>query len=193
MRKECGLAHFLALFLESAETPLLVQIFFCRLGSEARQEIHNPKPQKCPKVVRRGCKGVLDPRSKGLPRVFCTTQTLFGTTATLFCTSARGLWHPWPKDLLRPLLTTFGNFQFSGPLPGPLGRKIWMRMQSPHLERLQVRLQKKVGPIEQYFWRGLKTQRGEKINQLFSDESFLKNPMPSNPESLPNRFRKRLK
>ena len=148
-----------------------------------------PKPQKCPRWLGEGAKGVLDPRSKGLPRVFCTTKTLFCTGATLFRTSARGLWRPWPKRpfapspnlqgeiiypppfphfrpegnfqgrgvgvyILRPhaarifyappfstpptprrvfsevggykiwpLLTTFGNFLFSGPLPGPLGRK----------------------------------------------------------------------
>ena len=35
--------HFSALFLEPAETQLFVQInVFCRLASEARQEIHNP-------------------------------------------------------------------------------------------------------------------------------------------------------
>ena len=34
---------------------------------------------------------LLGPGSKGLPRVFCTTQTLFCTGATPFRTSARGL------------------------------------------------------------------------------------------------------
>ena len=29
-----------------------------------------------------------------------------------------------PKHLLHPLLTTFGKFPFSGPLPEPWGRKI---------------------------------------------------------------------
>ena len=62
----------------------------------------------------------MDPGSKGLPRVFCTTQTLFTTP---FCTSTRGLWRPWSETLLHPLVTTFGKFPFSGPLPGPWGRK----------------------------------------------------------------------
>ena len=46
-----------------------------------------PKRQKCPKWLGEGAKGALDPGSKGLPRVCCTTQTLFCTGATLFCTS----------------------------------------------------------------------------------------------------------
>ena len=38
-----------------------------------------------------------------------------------------------PKDLLHPLLTTFGNFPFLGPLPGSLGRnrKCWPVMPAP--------------------------------------------------------------
>ena len=42
LRKKCGFLHVLAFFLASAETPPFVQInVFCRLGSEARQEIRN--------------------------------------------------------------------------------------------------------------------------------------------------------
>ena len=41
MHEKCGSPHFSALFLESAETPLFVQInVFCRLAAEAQQEIH---------------------------------------------------------------------------------------------------------------------------------------------------------
>ena len=74
-----------------------------------------PKPQKCPKWLGEGAKGVSDPGSKGLPRVFCSTETLFCTGATLFCTSARGLWRPGPEDLLHPLLTTLGTLEVLGP------------------------------------------------------------------------------
>ena len=74
-----------------------------------------PKPRKCRKWLGEGPKGLSDPGSKGLPRVFCTTQTLFCTGATLFCTSARGLCSLGPKDLLHPLLTTFGTFEVSDP------------------------------------------------------------------------------
>ena len=69
---------------------------------------------KVPKWLGEGAKvflTLLGPGSKGLPRVFCTTQTLFCTGATPFRTSARGL-------LLAALLTTFGNFHFSGNFPG---------------------------------------------------------------------------
>ena len=44
-----------------------------------------------------------------------TTKTRF-CTATLFCTSARRLWRPWPKRPFAPsLLTTLGTFEVSGP------------------------------------------------------------------------------
>ena len=45
MQKARFFSHFLAIFLGSTETPLFVQInvFFFRLGSEARQEIHKVK------------------------------------------------------------------------------------------------------------------------------------------------------
>ena len=69
-----------------------------------------PKPQKGPKWLAQGAKRVLGPGSKGLPRVFCTTETLFCTGATLFCTSARGLWHPWPKRPCAPSPNHFGHF-----------------------------------------------------------------------------------
>ena len=44
-----------------------------------------------------GAKGLLDPGSKGLPRVSCTFRNLFCTGATLFCTSARGFSLPGSK------------------------------------------------------------------------------------------------
>ena len=60
---------------------------------------------------------LLGPGSKGLPRLFCTTLTLFCTSATPFRTSARGLLLAGSK---RPFaLSTFGNFHFSGNIPGP--------------------------------------------------------------------------
>ena len=90
-----------------------------------------PTPQKCPKWLGEGAKGVLDPRSEGLPRVFCTTKTLFCTGATFFCTSARGLWRPWPKGPFAPSPNHFWEFPFSGPLPGPLGRNIWEHFAEP--------------------------------------------------------------
>ena len=69
-----------------------------------------PKPQKCPKWLGEGAKGVLDLGSKGLPRVSCTTKTLFCTGATLFCTSARGHWRSGPKRPFAPSPNHFGHF-----------------------------------------------------------------------------------
>ena len=50
-----------------------------------------PEQLKSPKVVREGAKGLFDPGSKGLPRVFCTTQNLLCAGATPFHTNARGV------------------------------------------------------------------------------------------------------
>ena len=57
--------------------------------------------------------------SKGLPRVFCTTQTLFAPLQPHFAPVQEASCSRCPKDLLHPLLTTFGNFHFSGNFPGP--------------------------------------------------------------------------
>ena len=112
-------------FLEKREGLVLVYVFlfpdilFChtfdtKLATPSAC-YRGPKPQKCPKSLGEGAKGGLDPGSKGLPIVFCTTQTLFCTGATLFCTSARGLCSLSPKDLLHPLLTTLVTFEVSDP------------------------------------------------------------------------------
>ena len=84
-----------------------------------------PKPQKCPKWLGEGAKGVLDPGSKGLPRVFCTTKTLFCTGATLFCTNARGLWRPCPKGPFAPSPNHFWEFSTFRPSPRTFGSQIW--------------------------------------------------------------------
>ena len=53
-----------------------------------------PKRENLQKWLGEGAEGLLTllgPGSKGLPRVFCTTQTPFCTGATPFRTNARGL------------------------------------------------------------------------------------------------------
>ena len=74
-----------------------------------------PKPQKCPKWLGEGAKGLLDPGSKvrlhwckrGLHRC----KTGFG-----WCKRLLGdLCSLGPKHLLHPLLTTLGTFGVSGP------------------------------------------------------------------------------
>ena len=62
--------------------------------------------------------GVFDARSKFLPTIFCTTQTLLCSVAPV----QEAFGALVPNDLLHTLLTTFGNFPFSGPLPERLGR-----------------------------------------------------------------------
>ena len=57
----------------------------------------------------------LDPGSKGLPRVFCTTQTLFAPVQLSFAPVQEDFGAMGPKDLLHPLLTTLGTFEVSGP------------------------------------------------------------------------------
>ena len=63
-----------------------------------------PKTGKSPKVVRGGRKRyfltLLGPGSKGLPRVFCTTQTLF-------CTGATPVSHQCKRPLARGVQKTF--------------------------------------------------------------------------------------
>ena len=68
------------------------------------------KPQNCPKWLGEGAKGVLARWRKGLPRVSCTTATLFCTSATLFCTSATGFWSTYAKTPFAPSDNHFGQF-----------------------------------------------------------------------------------
>ena len=74
-----------------------------------------PKPQKCPKWLGEGAKGVLDPESKGLPKpCFAPVQLSFAPVQEDF--AALG-----PKHLLHPLLTTLGTFEVSGSCSRRLG------------------------------------------------------------------------
>ena len=74
-------------------------------------------------MVRRRCKRsvltLLGPGGKGLPRVFCTTQTLFCTGATPFRTSARRLLLMGSKRPFAPSPSNFRDFHFSDNFPGP--------------------------------------------------------------------------
>ena len=68
---------------------------------------------KLPRMVRRGCK--LDPGSKGLPHpspVLCQGNPIVHQCKRFSA--------PWAKDLLHPVLTTFGSFPLPGALPDSL-------------------------------------------------------------------------
>ena len=62
---------------------------------------------------------LLGPGSKGLPRLFCTTQTLFCTGATPFRTSARGLLLAGSKRSFAPSPNHFRELSLSGNFPDP--------------------------------------------------------------------------
>ena len=71
---------------------------------------------KVSKALKKVFWTLLGPGSKGLPRIFCTTQTLFCTSAAPFRSSARGLllvgskrpFAPSPNNFREPSL--FGQF-----------------------------------------------------------------------------------
>ena len=73
-----------------------------------------PKPQNSPKWSGESAKGVLANCRKGLPRVSCTSATLFCTSASLFCTSLTGFWSTYAKTPFAPSPSHFGNFEVSG-------------------------------------------------------------------------------
>ena len=107
--------------LQSAEEAPLVPFLLLRpltetlpvQALELRPEVPATEARnlKIPQLV---CRGVLANCRKGLPRVSCTSATLFCTSATLVCTSLTGFWSMCTKHLLHPLLTTLGNFEVSG-------------------------------------------------------------------------------
>ena len=74
--------------------------------------------RKSPKVVRRGCKRSSEPRER---KASCTGATPGCTGAKqgcTWCTRLLGdLGAVGPQDLLRPLLTTFGDFPIFDPSP----------------------------------------------------------------------------
>ena len=80
-----------------------------------------PKRENLQKWLGEGAKGrsltLLGPGSKGLPRVFCTTQTLFCTGAIPFCTSARGLLLAGSKRAFAPSPNHFRELSLFGQFP----------------------------------------------------------------------------
>ena len=58
---------------------------------------------------------LLGPGSKGLPRVLCTTPTLFAPVQPHVAPVQEASCSRCPKDLLHPLLTIFGELSLFGP------------------------------------------------------------------------------
>ena len=77
-------------------------------GLGSRRPGRLPEKGKSPKVfwgrVQMVFSNLDTAGSKGLPRVFCTTQNLYCTGACPFRTSARGLLLAGSKNLLHPLI-----------------------------------------------------------------------------------------
>ena len=86
-----------------------------------------PNMEISQKWLGEGAKGVLDPGSKGL---LALVQPHFAPVQNRVWVVQKTLGRPLqhcslgPKHLLHPLLTTFGKFPFSGPLPEPWGRNL---------------------------------------------------------------------
>ena len=76
--------------------------------------LQRPETSKLPKVVKRGCKRCLARWRKGLPRVSCTTATLFCNSATLFCTSPTDFWSTCTKTPSAPSPNHFCYLEVSG-------------------------------------------------------------------------------
>ena len=67
---------------------------------------------KSPKVAREVAKGLLDPGSKGLQRVFCTTQSLFAPVRLHFVLAQEAFCSLGPKICCTLSLPLFGIFLF---------------------------------------------------------------------------------
>ena len=77
------------------------------------------KTENSHKCLGEGAKGLLDPGSKGLRKVFCATQNCFCTGAKWGCTCARGFVLPGSKRPFAPSLKRFWEFAFFGQFPRP--------------------------------------------------------------------------
>ena len=81
------------------------------------------KRGKSPKVIRGGCKRsvltLLGQGAKVSQESFAPPKPSLAPVQPHFALVQEASRTRGPKDLLHPLLTTFGNFHFSGTFPGP--------------------------------------------------------------------------
>ena len=87
------------------------------LGNRLKRE----NSQKC---LGEGAKGPLDPGSKGLRKVFCTTQNWFCTGAKWGCTGAKGFVLPESKRPFAPSPKDFWEFSLFGQFPRPAASQL---------------------------------------------------------------------
>ena len=81
-----------------------------------------PKPQKCPRWLGKGAKGVLDQGAKVSQESFAPPKPCFAPVQ-LSLSLLHQRKRPWAPLAQK---TFCRNFPFPGPLPGPLGRKLEM-------------------------------------------------------------------
>ena len=86
-------------------------------------------------------KGLFDslgPGSKGLPGVFCTTQTIFCTGATPFRTSARGLLLAGSKRPFAPSPNHFRELSLFGQFPWSTASQFNLRKEKRHINLRKI-------------------------------------------------------
>ena len=78
-------------------------------------------PQKCPKSLGEGAKGVLDPGAKVSQESFAPPKPCFAPVQLSFAPVQEAFGALGPEDLLHPLLTTLGTFEVSSPCSRTFG------------------------------------------------------------------------
>ena len=104
--------------------------------------LQGPEPQKCPKWLGEGAKGVLD-QWRQSPLALCKRELHRCKTGFRWCKRLLGdLCSLTPKThLLHPLLTTLGNFEVRGPVAGTPGSEFWSEFphpEGPNLEKINL-------------------------------------------------------
>ena len=72
--------------------------------------------------------------SNGLPRVSCTSATLFCTNATLSCTNATGFWSTYTNRPCAPSPNHLGNLEVLGPCSKHLGMQVKLHLAGDTLQ-----------------------------------------------------------
>ena len=96
-------------------------LIFLGIALQTRAPGRGVKNRKCPKMVRRGCKRSFGPTAQRSPKSHLhRVQPCFAPVQPEVAPVQEAFRSLSSKDLLHPLLTIFGHFLFSTPLPGAL-------------------------------------------------------------------------